>query len=138
MGDEDRVVASGPGDDRPQGPVAPTPARAAMAPPPAPEGPSTPEPLATFEMDGAPWSVRILGRTLGGGSPTAVSLLLLGFQGPEGAPCGYREAWVAARGLDELGPERLEVACREAVPPRLPWVPAPFFPEIAARGGKDG
>lgn len=138
MGDEDRGVAGGTGDDRPQGPAAPTPARAAMAPPPAPDGSSTPEPLATFELDGALWSVRVLGRTLGGGSPTAVSLLLLGFEGPEGEPGGRPEAWVAARGLEELGPARLEAACREAVLPRNPWVPAPFFPEIAARGGKDG
>lgn len=97
-----------------------------------------PEPLVAFEMDGAPWSARVLGRTLGGGSPSAVPLLLLGFEGPEGAAPSRREAWVAALGLDELGPARLEATCRHAIPPRDPWVPAPFFPEIAARGGKDG
>lgn len=138
MGDEDRGVAGGTGDDRPQGTAAPTPARAAMAPPPAPDDAPTPGPVRTVGVDGDLWSVRVLGRTLGGGSPTAVSLLLLGFVGPEGTHSGRREAWVAARSLDELSPLRLEAACREALPPRDPWAPAPFFPEIAARGGKDG
>jgi hypothetical protein len=138
MVDEDPGKAGGIGDDRPRGPAAPTPAREAMAPPPAPEGSSTPAILATFELDGALWNARVLGRTLGGGPPTAVSLLLLGFEGPEGDRSERREAWVAARSLDELSPLRLETVCREALPPRDPWEPAPFFPEIIARGGKDG
>lgn len=137
MGEEEHDVAGEAGGDRPQALSPPTPARTAMAPVPATEGPPAPGPSATVEVDGSVWRVRVVGRTLGGRAPTAVPLLLLGFERPEGAPEEDREGWAAAPGLDAMGPAALESAFRGARPPRHPWVPAPFFPEIAARGGRD-
>lgn len=135
-------TGAGPQAQPPASTPAPTPARAAMGPAPA-APPARAETGAVsrdviVEVDGAAWSVRVLGRGWAGGPPSRAPLLLVGFERlGEGAP-ERREAWVAAPTLEAMAPMHLEAVWREAVVVGEGWKPAPFFPEIAARGARDG
>lgn len=117
--------------------VAPKPVRAAMGSAPTPPEEVSPRPIpteATVEVDGARWVIRELGRS---GSSSA-SLLLVGFFHPEETDGPRREAWVVAKGLEQLTELQLEAAWRSGRPFVPPGTRRPFFPEIADRSSKDG
>jgi hypothetical protein len=72
---------------------------------------------ASFELEGAFWSVRVLGRA-GGGSASTAPLLLLGFwPGPEVQGDPVREHMVVGRSLDAMSQADL----REAFSRARPW-----------------
>lgn len=136
--------APAPGPERGTAPpVAPTPVRAALAsaapasaaPAQAPGQKAAP-PEATFEIEGVRWVVRLLGRSGAGAANTP--LLLLGFFHPDDALTARREAWAVARDLDALSDLQLESAWRAGTPAASGGERKAFFPEIAARGAKEG
>ena len=114
----------------------PTPVRAVMGPAstPAEEVAAPPPPDVHVAVDGVRWAVRTLGRSGTASAP----LLLLGFFHPDDPPEPRREALVVARRLEELTELQLEAAWRASGPYVPPGTRRPFFPEIAARGVKDG
>jgi hypothetical protein len=93
-----------------------------------------PHPDGALEVDGVRWAVRELGRA---GSPK-IPLLLLGFFHPDEPEEPRREALVAARGLEGLTELELEAAWRAGRAHVRAGTRRPFFPEITARGGKEG
>lgn len=116
--------------------VAPKPVRAAMGdvPAPAEEVSARPAPEVVLEADDARWVVRELGRAGSSKAP----FLLVGFFLPGEADEPRREAWVVAKGLEQLTELQLEAAWRSGGPSVPPGTRRPFFPEIADRGAKDG
>jgi hypothetical protein len=124
-------------------PAAPTPVRAALASAapasaPAAHAPcqESAPPEATFEVEGARWVVRVLGRSGAGAANTP--LLLLGFFRPDDPSAPQREAWAVARNLEALTELHLESAWRAGTPTAPAGERKPFFPEIAGRGAKEG
>lgn len=92
---------------------------------------------ARLDVDGASWSVRVLGRA-GGSGASAVPVLLLGFwpgSEPEGDP--RLERVVAGRSLDAMSDSDLRAAFSGARPWQAP-VKAPKRPERQRRDHRDG
>lgn len=119
----------------------PTPVRSLMAAPAADGGgaaEATPEPEgdATVEVDGRVWTVRVVGRSLGGPSAAPVSLLLLGFFQDPDAQAPQRETLVAGRTLGALSSEQLEAALGASREPPAPGARKPLFPEIVTKGDR--
>ena len=130
--------------ERGAAPPAPTPVRAARAGASVtPESgetaaprPAAPPPEATLEAEGVRWAVRVLGCSGSGAASTP--LLRLGFFHPDDPGTPRREAWAVARGLDALTQLQVEGAWRAGTPPAPAGERRAFFPEIAARGTKEG
>jgi hypothetical protein len=93
--------------------------------------------VASVEVDGVWWTARVDGRGRVGSRPADAGLLLVGFYASPEADRPHREAWVVARGLAEVTPERLEVAFREGSPPLDPDRLRPLFPGTSTRGRKE-
>lgn len=119
-------------------PSPPTPVRAVMAASPPPGAARQEGGEATVEADGVRWAVRVLGRSWAGSASAAAHLLLVGFFHPEDAAVPRREALVVARSLTQLTELQLEAAWRTAQAPQPADTRKPLFPEIAAKGGKEG
>ena len=141
------IVGPAPGEEPPALPPAeeqgappspPTPVRSAMAAPPSPEAARQAREEAVLEADGTRWAVRVLGRSSSGSASAAAPLLLLGFFHPEDPDLPRKEALVVARALTQLTELQLEAAWRAGQTPQPPGTRKPIFPEIAAKGGKDG
>jgi hypothetical protein len=111
----------------------PTPARVMAAA--EGEGPGV-EPTveeACIDVEGAPWSIRVLGRA-GGSGASAVPVLLLGFwpgSEPEGDP--RLERVVAGRFLETMSESDL----REALSGARPWQPPSKAPKRTERERRD-
>ena len=124
---------------RTQGPEAgrkPTPARDlnGASSPPAPDA-DLPE--AVIEVDGTPWTVRVLGRS-GSASGRSPPLLLLGFwrEGDHEKPS--LEALVVARAMSDLSTEALRDALSRAEKPGDPGHEKPFFADAAQTRRRSG
>lgn len=120
-------------------PPPPLPVRSTMSAPPSPQQAGavqapTPHVRVELEMEGVRWVVRELGRS---GSPRA-PLLLLGFFHPDDPEEPRREALVTARGLDGLTELQVEAAWRASIGHVRAGTRRPFFPEVTARGARDG
>ncbi len=137
-GSEIRGVVPGAGHPaaRPPAPVPLKPARAAMSDVSAParEASDRPAPEVLLEVDGVQWVVRELGCS----RSSNVLLILVGFFHPEETGEARREAWVVARGLEQLTELQLEAVWRSSGPSVSLGARRLFFPEIANRGAKDG
>lgn len=134
--------ATPPGESPPPASL-PTPVRASMGSiaPPEPEGSgeqgAVPAREVEVEVAGTAWTVRTLGRSMGGPASAPVPLLLLGFFAHPGDERPAREALVVGRGLDELTAEHLEAAHRASTPAPPPeGVRKPLFPEIGTKGDR--
>lgn len=119
-------------------PSPPTPVRSVMAASPPPEAAWPAGEETVLEADGVNWTVRVLGRSLAGSASAAAHLLLVGFFHPEDAALPRREALVVARSLAQLTELQLEAAWKTAQAPQAAGTRKPIFPEIAAKGGKEG
>ena len=117
----------------------PTPVRALMegSGEPAPPEVAPDAESASLEVDGACWTVRVLGRSMIGAPPSATHVLLLTFTAEERPERALREAWVVGRSLSALAPASLEAAFRTSAPPREPGK-RPFFDEGVRRARRDG
>jgi hypothetical protein len=83
-----------------------------------------------MEVDGRPWTVRVLGRSEGGRHVGPAPLMLLGFwQGGVAEAHGDpdRELLTVGRGLAELSPVELREALDRARARVAPGGPRPFF-----------
>jgi hypothetical protein len=132
------IAGAAPGEEEGAPPSPPTPVRSAMAAPPSPEAARQASGGVVLEADGIRWAVRVLGRSSSGSASAAAPLLLLGFFHPEDAALPTREALVVARALAQLTELQLDAAWRTGQPPQPPGTRKPIFPEITAKGGKDG
>lgn len=122
-----------------EGSRSPMPVRSSLQQQDTPAAPATAEePTASVQVDGVKWTARVDGRGRTGSRPADAALLLVGFYASPDADRPHREAWVAARGLAEVNPERLEVAFREGRPRLDPDRPRPLFPGTSTRGRKGG
>ena len=88
------------------------------------------------ELDGATWTVRVLGRS-GRAGDRSPPLLLLGFWPERGAGEHTREATIVARTLAELSPTRLQEALARSIPPPQSERRKPFF-DAASQGRRGG
>jgi hypothetical protein len=95
---------------------------------------AAPAPETICDAEGVRWVVRALGHSGSSRAP----LLLLGFFHPDDPGEHRRESLVVARALEHLTELQLEAAWRAGGPPVQPGTRRPFFPEIVARGGKEG
>ena len=116
----------------------PTPVRAAMGASAPPEAARPVGEEAALDADGVCWAVRVLGRSSAGSAAAAAPLLLLGFFHPEDGALPRKEALVVARSLNLLTELQLELAWRTAQAPQPTGTRKRIFPEIAAKGGKEG
>ncbi|GMV06977.1 MAG: hypothetical protein AMXMBFR53_32520 [Gemmatimonadota bacterium] len=133
--------ATPPGESHPPASL-PTPVRASLGSiaPPEPEGSGdkggVPAREKEVEVAGTVWTVRTLGRSMGGPPSAPVPLLLLGFFAHPGDERPALEALVVGRGLDDLTEEHLEAAHRASQAPPPEGVRKPLFPEIGTKGDR--
>ena len=115
---------------------APLPARAKPTPVRVLNGesPVRPPPAdvaqVAFDLDGVPWTARVLGRS-GRSSGISPPLLLLGFSEGEGGGGPTLEALVSGTSLGSLSVGQLEAALSGAVSPPDPERRKAFFAQAA-------
>lgn len=133
------AVPVAPARGKPAPDTKPTPVRALMesSGEPAPPEVAPDAESVSLEVDGACWTVRVLGRSMIGAPPSATHVLLLAFAAEERPERALREAWAVGRSLSALAPAALEAAFRTSAPPREPGK-RPFFDDGVRRARRDG
>lgn len=93
----------------------------------------------SLEVEGVPWTVRVLGRSRGGPATAPTDLLLLGFCRMDGANAqGDLECLVVGRTLSGLTEHDLVASLASATPPPDPNRPRTLFPGAAERRPRKG